>query len=74
VRSSSIAIAPSAETIIAVMTGETLVTSPSATPVSAMWPIPSPSRASLRWTMKVPTAGADTPMRNAARSARCMKS
>ena len=47
---------------------------PRPTPVSAMWPMPSPSRASRRCTMNVPTAGAATPTSTAAISARRRKS
>ena len=49
-RISSIAVAPAIDTSTAVRTGALPVSRPSATPVIAMWPMPSPSSDSRRCT------------------------
>src|SRR5674476_642816 len=72
-RTSSIPTAARTANTSAVRTGAWFVTTPTATPASATWPMPSPIRDSRRWTRKTPTIGAARPTRNAARSAFCMK-
>src|SRR5665647_3359280 len=73
-RTSSITTAATTANAMAVRTGAWFVKTPTATPASATWPMPSPMRDSRRWTRKTPTIGAARPTRNAATSARCMKS
>ncbi len=73
-RTSSSATAASTAAASATQVGELPVSSPTATPARATWPMPSPISDSRRWTTNTPTSGATVPTISAASRARRMKS